>query len=135
MSTKQLAAVLIAASVVSAGIGAGVAVVTLGVSPIAPGTGTLAGSNVLTIQSQELQYTGNDVTAVNVTINNTDTSPHTVDIHLALRNTTAGTVVQSQTITGVTVPAGSTNTVQITLSPSVSVTEFDQIEVNVEQTG
>lgn len=135
LSKKKLAAAFVALTLVSAGIGAGVTIVTLSVSPISPGAGTLTGSNVLSIESQELQYTGNNVTGVNVTVNNTDTSSHTVDIHVALRNTTSGTVVRETTLSGVTVSAGTAETFTVSLSPSVSTADFDKVEVNVEQTG
>lgn len=135
LTTPKLVAVLAAVSVVSAGVGAGVAVVTLGVSPIAPGAGTLTGSDVLAIDSQELQYSGNNVTAVNATINNTDSTSHTVDVHVALVNTTSGETVRTATVSGVSVAANSTKTVTATISPEVSVASFNKVEVNVEQTG
>lgn len=132
---NKLIALVIAVSVVSAGVGAGVAIATLDVSPVAPGAGTLTGSDVLSLESQELQYQGNNVTDVNVTINNTDTTDHTADINLVLRNTTAGSVVAEETVTGITIPAGTTETTTITLSSPVTVDEFDKVEVTVEQTG
>lgn len=132
---NKLIALVIAVSVVSAGVGAGVTIATLGVSPVAPGAGTLTGSDVLSLESQELQYQGNNVTDVNVSINNTDTSDHTADIHLVLRNTTAGSVVAEETVTGITIPAGTVETTTITLSSPVGVDEFDKLEVTVEQTG
>lgn len=135
LSTPKAVAALVAISVVSAGVGAGVTIVTLGVSPVAPGAGTLTGSDVLSIDSQELQYSGNNVTAINVTVNNTDTTSHTVDVHVAMVNTTSGETVRTTTVSGVSIAANSTNTVTATISPSVSVGEFNKVEVNVEQTG
>lgn len=133
-STKGIA-ILLAVVVISASVGAAVTIATLGVSPIAPGAGTLTGAEDLSIESQELQYSGSDVTAVNVTMNNTGTTDHTVDLYVALENTTSDTVVEEQTVTGVSVAAGSTNTTQVTLPNSVPVSEFDRVEVNAEQTG
>lgn len=135
LSSRKLVVAAIALTVVSAGVGAGVTIAALSVSPIAPGAGTLTGSGVLTIDSQELQYTGTNVTAVNATINNTDTASHTVDIHVALRNTTSGTVVSEATVTGVSVAAGSTTTATVSLPSPVTTDEFNRVEVNVEQTG
>lgn len=132
---SKLLALIIAVSVVSAGVGAGVTIATLGVSPVAPGAGTLAGSNVLSLESQELLYEGNNVTDINVSINNTDGSSHTADIHVVLRNTTAGSVVAEETVTGVSLPANTVTTTTITLSAPVAVDEFDKLEVTVEETG
>lgn len=132
---NKLIALVVAISVVSAGVGAGVAIVSLGVSPVAPGAGTLTGSNVLTLESQELLYDGNNVTAVNASINNTDSSSHTADIHIALKNTTSGAVVAEETVTGISLPANTVTTTTITLSSPVAVDEFDKVEVTVEQTG
>lgn len=135
LSTGKLAAVTIALSLVSAGVGAGVAIVTLGVSPVAPGAGTLSGTDVLTLESQEILYQGNNVTAVNVSVNNTDTSSHTVDIHVALKNTTSGAVVSETTASGVSIAAGTVETTRVDLPSPVPVDEFDKVEVTVEQTG
>lgn len=135
ITTPKAAVVLVAVIIVAGGAGAAVTIMTLGVSPVAPGAGTLTGSDVLSIDSQELQYTGNDVEAVNVTVNNTDSSSHTVDLYVALENTTSGEVVASETVTDVTVAASSTETTTVTLTNSTSVSEFDRVEVNVEQTG
>lgn len=135
LSTPKAVVVLLAIVVVAGGVGAAVTIATLGVSPVAPGAGTLSGSDVLSIDSQELQYTGTDVTAVNVSVNNTDSTDHNVDIYVALENTTSGEVVASETLSGVTVSANSVTSTTVTLSNSVSVSEFDKVEVNVEQTG
>lgn len=135
LSTGKVVAIALGIAVVSAGIGAAVTIVTLGVSPVAPGAGTLAGSDVLSIDSQELQYTGTNVTGADIVVNNTDTDPHSVDVHVALRNTTSGTVVRSTTVTSVNVPAGGTTNATVSFTDSVSVGEFDKVEVTVEQTG
>lgn len=132
---NKLIVLIIAVTVLSSGVGAGVAIVSLGVSPIAPGAGTLSGSNVLTLESQELLYSGNNVTDVNVSVNNTDGSSHTADIHVVLRNTTAGSVVAEETVTGVSLPANTVTTTTVTLSAPVAVDEFDKLEVTVEETG
>lgn len=134
ISTTKLVAVMLGVSIISAGVTA-VAITSLSPSPVAPGAGTLTGSDVLTIDSQELLYTGNNVTDVNVSVNNTDTTSHTVDIHVALINTTSGETVRAETITGVSIGAGTVKTSTVTLTNSVSVSEFDKVEVNVEQTG
>lgn len=134
ISTTKLVAVMLGVSIISAGVTA-VAITSLSPSPIAPGAGTLTGSDVLTIDSQELLYSGNNVTDVNVSVNNTDTTSHTVDIHVALINTTSGETVRSETITGVSIGAGTVKTSTVTLTNSVSVSKFDKVEVTVEQTG
>lgn len=134
ISSTKLVAVMLGVSVISAGVTA-VAITTLSPSPVAPGAGTLTGSDVLSIDSQELVYTGNNVTDVNVSVNNTDTTSHTVDIHVALVNTTSGETVRAETVSGVSIAAGTVETVTVGLTNSISVDEFDKVEVNVEQTG
>lgn len=128
--------VLIVALVLLLSVGTAVAVTIITIDPntIAPGEGTLSGSADLTLDSQSLTYTGNNVTGTDVAVNNTGTSDHEADVHYALRNTTSDTVVESGTVSAPTLTAGNVTTVSITFTDEHSVDTFDKLEINVEQT-
>lgn len=126
-------AVIVALSLV-AGSAAAVTIVTLSVDSIAPGAGTLSGSSNVDLDSQSLVYEGNNVTAVDVVVNNTDSgSSHTVDVHVALTDS-SGTAVVSATNSSVSVAAGSTKTVTVSFSSAPGVDEFQESEVTAEET-
>lgn len=84
--------------------------------------------------AQALTYSGTSATGVDVTVNNTDSSSHTISIHFAIREAD-GTIVESTTETGISVGAGSTQTVTWTFSSEHAVDTFSKVEVTVEQTG
>lgn len=127
--------VVIALVVLLVGVGtvAGVSILTNDPNPIQPAEGTLTNASDLTVDSQSLSYSGTDATAVDVVVNNTGTSDHTVDMHFRLEDNT-GSKVESTTKTSITVTAGSTKTVTWTFSSSHTVNSFSKVEVTIEQT-
>lgn len=127
--------VVIALVVLLVGVGvvAGVSILTKDPNPIQPAEGTLTNASDLTVDSQSLSYSGTDATAVDVVVNNTGTSDHTVDMHFRLEDNT-GSKVESTTKTSITVTAGSTKTVTWTFSSSQTVNSFSKVEVTIEQT-
>jgi|GEM_PF-1499566 len=135
-SKTQFVGILLVVTIVAAGVGTGVAYVQLEPNPITPGAGSLDGSNDLTLESQALQYQGNNVSSVDVTINNINADvTYKVDIHLAFRNTTEGELVTSVDSMTRTVNAGGTTTINVDVPSNIGVNQFDQLQVNVEQNG
>lgn len=130
---RQVVTILVAGLLASAGTATALAVLTVNPNPITPADGSLTSSPV-TVDSQSLSYSGTNATGVDVVVNNTDTADHTVDVHLALR-TADGTLLESTTVSGRAVTAGSTATVTWTFASSHSVDTFSTVEVTVEQTG
>lgn len=111
-----------------------VTVATLTVNPIDAGSGTLSESTNIAIDSQNLVYEGNNVTSVDVTVNNTDSTSHTIDLYVAVIDSADATVTTG-TVTGASVSASSLKTVSVTLGTSPGVDEFQEVEVTVEETG
>ena len=131
LTASQLVASIVVLSVVS-GSAAGVAITTLTVNDIRPGSGTLSAASSISIDSQDLTYEGNNVTAVDVVVNNTGGSSVTVDIHVALKDSN-GNKVDAKTVSGQSIGASSTATVTASMGNTPGVDEFQEVEVTVEQ--
>lgn len=134
ITRRHLLVGLIGALVVSAGAAAAVSIITADPNPIAPAEGTLSGSSNITVDSQSLTYSGTDATGVDVVVNNTGSSGHTVTLHFVLEDST-GNEIENTTVSGVSVSAGSTRTVTWTFNNAHSVDTFSKVEVTVEVTG
>lgn len=133
VTRTQIGVLAIVALLASMGTAGAVTILTSNPNPITAAEGSLSSSSV-TIDSQSLTYSGVDVTGSDVVINNTDSSNHTVDLHLALR-ADDGTIVESTTNASISVEADSTKTVTWTFSSPHAVDTFSKVEVTVEQTG
>lgn len=128
----------IAIALVALFLGAGIAAAAVTITqndpnPIAPGQGTVKGSQDLSIASQSLTYSGVNATGVTVDVNNTATSDHTADVHISVKKAD-GTIVESTTFTGKTLTASSVTSVSFTFTKERPVDTFADIEVVVEQT-
>lgn len=130
---RRVIAVILGTLVVSAGTVAAVNILTKNPNQITAAEGSMSSSPV-TVDSQSLTYSGTNAASLDVVVNNTDTSSHTVDLHFALRKSD-DTVVESTTKTSISVSAGATKTVTWTFNNEHAVDTFSQIEVTVEQTG
>lgn len=134
LTRGQLVVLGAVAIVASAGTAAAVTIIVANPNTIAPAAGTLSGSPDLTVDSQSLTYSGTDATGLDVVVNNTGTSSHTVDLHFVLEDST-GTVIENATKTGVSIAGGSTSTVSWTFNSAHAVDTFSRVEVTVEVTG
>lgn len=132
ITRRQVAIFLLIGMLSSAGTAAAVNILTKNPNPVTPAEGTLSSSPV-TIDSQSLTYSGTNATGVDLVVNNTDGSNHTVDVHLAIRKSD-GTIVESTKKTSIGVSAGSTKSVTWTFSSEHAVDTFSRVEVTVEQT-
>lgn len=117
-------------ALLAAGTVAAVTVSTLSFNPISPAEGQVQNSAV-EVDSSSITYTGLTATQVNVTINNTDTTSHTVDVEVTVKDS-GGAVQDSAAQTGVSIGAGSTQT--LSFGVSVDVTNLAEVEVFVEET-
>lgn len=129
---RQVLVVVVVGLVASAGTAAAVSILIKDPHPITSAEGTLSSSPV-TIDSQSLTYAGTNATGVDVVVNNTDASSHTVDLHFAIRKSD-GTLVESTTKTSINVNTSSTKSVTWTFSTERTVDTFAQVEITVEQT-
>ena len=133
-SSIPIWAVIALVIVVSAGTATAVTIVTIDANPIAPGSGTLSGSSDLTLNSQELQYSGNNVTAVDVNVSNSAASDHTGDVYVVLQDS-SGNTVASETVTDQTFTANSDTITTASFTTEHAPDTFSRVEVNVEETG
>lgn len=117
----------------SVGTGAALTIVTVDNNPLNPGSGTVTSSTDLTLKSQDLIYTGTDVTAADVTVSNAVASDHTGDIQVVIQDS-SGTIVGQGTATSVTFTGSSDTPTSVTLDTSVDMSKVGSVEVVVEQT-
>lgn len=132
VTRSQILVLGVVVLVSSAGTAAAMSILTKDPNPITAAEGTLSSSPV-TVDSQSLAYSGTNATGVDIVLNNTDSSSHTVTLHFALK-TSDGTIVERTTITSQSVGAGSTSTITWTFSSEHSVDTFSEVEVTIEQT-
>lgn len=132
-SVRNTVALILVVSLVSGGAAAAVTITTLDTNPVSPGAGSLSEASDLSINSTNLVYEGTNVTAADVTVNNSASADSTVNIHVALKTST-GTAAETQTLSGKTVTASSSATFNVSFSSTPGVDEFSDIEVTVEQT-
>lgn len=132
-STLQIVAAIVVVSLLSSTATA-VAIKTLSFNPIVPGQGPLESSGDILLEDQDLLYTGNKIDGVNATLNNTASTVHDVDVHVAVMDST-GTVLVSKT-TSTTVSGNTVKTVTTDFAPSnePSVNDVDEVEINLEVT-
>lgn len=100
-----------------------VTVATLTMNPIDAGSGTLSESTNIVINSQSLTYEGNNVSSVDVDVKNTDSVSHTVDVYVAIKDSSDVTVTTG-TITGESVSASSIKTIPVSLGSNPGVDQF-----------
>lgn len=131
--TKRIGVAVVVLLVFGTGTAVGVSLTSLNFNPLEPGQGNVPDSS-LVIETESLSYTGLDATKADLTINNTDTVDHTGDIHLTLVDS-SGNSVTSTSKTGVSFPGNNTET-SVTLDfTDTNVTNFDSVEVRIEETG
>lgn len=129
---RQVVLTVAVLAVIAVGTAVGVSLTVLSFTPLEPGSGQVSES-ALRIESESLGYSGLNATSVTVDVNNTDTVDHTGDVHFSLIDS-AGNVVTSTTETGVRFPGNDTVTsVTISFTPT-NVTDFDSVEVRIEET-
>lgn len=118
-------------ALLAAGTVAAVTVSSLSFNPIEPAEGQVTNSADLAINGSDITYAGLNATQVDITINNTGGSAHTVDAEVTIKDS-ANTVQDTAVQTGVNVPAGGSTT--ITFNVNVRVSNLANVEVFVEQT-
>lgn len=85
----------------------------------------------LIVEDYTLEGPGVNTDSVDVTINNTDTNSTTADTTVYLMSD--GSEVAQGTVTGTTWNGGQTQTVSVSVSPSVKEFEFDSVDIRVEE--
>lgn len=135
METGALTAkvLLVAVLVTSAGTAAATSVLIENPNPVVPVQGDLTGSADLTVDQQQLEYTGTDVTGVTVTVNNTATTDHDGVLHVAVRQSD-GTLLTSTDTGTRTFSAGGTTNATVTFGSSLAVENVSTVGITVEQT-
>lgn len=132
-STRQLAVAIVVVSLLSSTATA-VAIQALTFNPIVAGQGPVESSGDIVLEDQDLLYTGNRIDAVNATINNTGSTAHDVDVHVAVKDS-SGSVLVSKT-TSATISANTVTTVTTDFADAnePSVDNVDEVEINLEAT-
>lgn len=102
--------------------------------PITGVEGDLQASGNLTVETQTLQYEGTNVTAVNITVNNTASSGVTGNIYVAIYDSTE-TLLVSETRTGVSFDANAKTSKNVTLSTKPYIEDVVTVEATIEETG
>lgn len=133
-STLSLRATLALVLVISAGTAGATSMLVRSPNPIVPVEGSLSGSNDLTVDSQQLTYTGTEIDGLTVAVNNTAGTSHEGVVHIALRNS-SGDLVAEQTTSTQTFSSNRVTNVSVTFANSHSVANVTRVEATVEQTG
>lgn len=130
---RRLAIAIVGVSLLSSTATA-VAVQSLSFNPIVRGVGPLQSSGDIVLEDQDIVHTGNRIDAVDATINNTGSTAHDVDIHVAVKDST-GSILVSKT-TSTTISANTVKTVGTDFAQSnePSVNDVDEVEINLEVT-
>lgn len=117
----------------SAGVGAAsVAVLDVDPAPISAAAGELNESGELQVSGVENVYVGTNVSAVKVTVDDSDTGTATsFSVHLTLRDA-SGSILESVDQSG-EVTAGAQTTVRVDLANVYSIGSVAKIEVVVEE--
>lgn len=102
--------------------------------PITGVEGDLQASGNLTVETQTLQYEGTNVSAVNVTVNNTATSNVTGNVYVAIYDSNDDLLV-SETRTGVSFAADAKTSKKVTFSTKPYIENVVTIEATIEETG
>lgn len=124
---------LVAVLVTSAGTAAATSVLVANPNSVVPVQGQLTGSADLTVDQQQLEYTGTDVTGVTVTVNNTATADHEGVFHVAVEASDGTLLTDTESATKTFAADGTTN-VTVTFANSLNVSDVSTVEVTVEQT-
>lgn len=109
-------------------------VTTANPSPVTGVEGDLQASSNLTVETQTLQYEGTNVSAVNITVNNTAGSSVTGNIYVAIYDST-GALLVSETRTGVSFAANAKTSKTVTLSTNPYIENVVTVEATIEETG
>lgn len=118
-------------ALLAAGTVAAVTVSSLSFNPIEPAEGQVTNSADLAINGSDITYAGLNATQVDVTINNSAGTSHTVDAEVTIKDS-GNNIQDTATQTGVNVPAGGSTT--LTFNVNVRVSNLANVEVFVEQT-
>lgn len=130
LTVRTLLAVVL---VTSAGTAAATSVLVENPNPIVPVQGDLTGAADLTVDQQQLSYTGTNVTGMTVTVNNTAGADHSDVLHVAVR-TSDGTVLTDSETAAQTFSAAGTTNVTVTFGSSLDGANVSVVEVTVEET-
>lgn len=130
LTVRTLVAVVL---VTSAGTAAATSVLVENPNPVVPVEGDLTGAADLTVDQQQLEYTGTNVTGVTVTVNNTASTDHDGVLHVAVRKSDGTLLTDTESATK-TFSAGGTTNVTVTFASSLDVANVSTVEVTVEQT-
>jgi len=121
------------AGVVLSGSAVAVPILSLSLNPIDGGSGAVHNSTALVIDSQQLTYTGENVSGMTIVVNNTGTSDLSGDVTVVLR-TIDGSVIERKTQTGTVFSSSDSTTVILTFDSAHPVGSFSLTKVTVERT-
>lgn len=112
------------------GVAAGATVVAFEYTPVSGAQGVLDTADLVT-QSSTLQYEGINVTAVDITVENTGSNAHSGTVNVTV-NTASDSTTTQKSISNL--GGGTTQTVTVDIA-DVSMEDFNGVDVRIEQTG
>lgn len=133
-STRRFILTLVLVGLLSSTVTA-VAIQTLTFNPIVAGSGPLQESGDIVLEDQDLVYSGTKVDGVDVTLNNTASSPHDVDVHVAIRDDTGSVLVEKTVSTSIGGETVKTVNVDFARENEPHVNDVDKVETTLEVTG
>lgn len=126
-------AVLLVVLVSIAGSAAALTIVNVDNNPLNPGSGTVQGSDQLTLQSQNLNYEGTNVTGTDVTVNSTAASDISGTIQVVLKDSSGTSLEVVET--SATFLAGADTTTTVSFTTDHSMDTVSSVDVVVEASG
>lgn len=134
LTARRFVVVLVVVALLSSTATA-VVVQSLSFNPIVAGTGPLQSSGDIVLEDQDLLYTGTRVDGVNVTLNNTGSSAHDVDVQATLLNSTGDVLVEKTVATSIAATSVKTVTVDYVRANEPSINDVEDVEILLEVTG
>lgn len=113
----------------------GVALTHLSFTPIEAGIGTVEGSEDISIEDHDLVYRGEFVDAVDVTITNSGSSAHDLDVNAALVNASGDTLLSKTVSTSIGASTVKTLRDDFAEQDDPLATDVDDVQVSVEELG
>lgn len=126
-------AVLLVVLVSIAGSAAALSIVNVDNNPLNPGSGSVQGSDHLTLQSQNLNYEGTNVTGTDVTVNSTAASDISGTIQVVLKDSSGNSLEVVET--SASFLAGADTTTTVTFTTDHSMDTVSSVDVVVEASG
>lgn len=133
LTTRRFITVLVVIALLSSTVTA-VAIQHLSFNPLIVGSGPLQSTGDIVLEDQDLLYSGTRVDGVDVTLNNTNSSAHDVDVHATLLDSSGSVLVEGTVATSISGNTVKTVTVDYATSNEPSINDVEDVEILLEVT-